>query len=461
MGMDFNNLRNTEFSRLDKLHEIYLDYTGSGLYSQWQIDQHYKLLAESVLGNPHSHSPSSIASTEHVERTRDMILKFFNASPDEYQVIFTQNATNALKLIGESFPFNKNSRFVLTSDNHNSVNGIREYAAQKGTEVIYVPVNDSFDHDYLTPYLRKSDNVNGNLFAFPAQSNFSGTKYPLSWIEFAHTMGYKVILDAAAFVPTNVLDLEIIKPDFVPVSFYKMFGYPTGVGALIARNEAAATLYRDWFSGGTVDLVTTKHTSHHMLKAPRGFEDGTLNFLDITAVATGLEFLQKVGMTNIHEHVMELTRYLIQNLNKLTHSNGEPMLVIYSPNNPEATGSAIAFNILTPTGKVVDPRIVGKRATENHISIRTGCFCNPGSGEHYFGYSASEEKTCMESFLSGNLRIEDFPECAGASTGGAVRVSLGIATLERDLDKLVSVISSFSNCSERINDQKVETSFSC
>src|SRR5439155_824095 len=91
------------------------------------------------------------------------------------------------------------------------------------------------------------------LFAFPAQSNFTGVRHPLDLVELAHARGWDVLLDAAAFVPTSRLDLAAVKPDFVSVSFYKMFGYPTGVGCLLARTHLLGTLRRPWFAGGTVN----------------------------------------------------------------------------------------------------------------------------------------------------------------------------------------------------------------
>jgi molybdenum cofactor sulfurtransferase len=91
-----------------------------------------------------------------------------------------------------------------------------------------------------------------NLFAYPAQSNFSGVQHPLQWIGQAQERGWDVLLDAAAFVPTNRLDLSQCKPDFVCLSFCKMFGYPTGIGCLLARLESLAKLHRPWFSGGTI-----------------------------------------------------------------------------------------------------------------------------------------------------------------------------------------------------------------
>src|SRR6185295_1012584 len=154
-------------------------------------------------------------------------LEFFNASPDEYVVIFTGNATQALKLVGESYPFGESGEYVLTFDNHNSVNGIREFARVKGCRTIYVPVvlpemrvNDA----ELASVLERGGAGGPRLFAYPAQSNFSGVQHPLDWIPFAQQRGWDVLLDAAAFTPTNRLDLSRWSPDFVSQSFYKMFG---------------------------------------------------------------------------------------------------------------------------------------------------------------------------------------------------------------------------------------------
>src|SRR6185437_8106238 len=93
-----------------------------------QLREHQELLRRGVFGNPHSTSPASRAATELADRARRAVLTFLNASPDEYVVIFTANASAALKLVGEAYPFEPGSRYLLTYDNHNSVNGIREFA---------------------------------------------------------------------------------------------------------------------------------------------------------------------------------------------------------------------------------------------------------------------------------------------------------------------------------------------
>jgi selenocysteine lyase/cysteine desulfurase len=146
----FQDLRRREFSRLDAGGHVYLDYTGGGLYAASQVRAHAEFLNGSVLGNPHSRNPTSQASTQKVEDARHRVLDFFRADPAEYEVVFTLNASGALKLVGESYPFNARSRLLLIADNHNSVHGLREFASAHGAEVRYVPLDGELRLRILT-----------------------------------------------------------------------------------------------------------------------------------------------------------------------------------------------------------------------------------------------------------------------------------------------------------------------
>src|SRR5689334_17169682 len=100
-----DDFRARDYGRLDKLGHVYLDYTGGGLYAASQVEEFTRLLEGNVFGNPHSLNPTAQAMTALVEQARASVLAWFNASPDEYDVIFTPNATGALRLVGESYPF--------------------------------------------------------------------------------------------------------------------------------------------------------------------------------------------------------------------------------------------------------------------------------------------------------------------------------------------------------------------
>lgn len=438
-----DKLRAAEYSRLDAGGHVYLDYTGGGLYAACQLREHFELLDTGVFGNPHSINPTSAASTALVERARASVLEFFRASPEEYVAIFTANATGALRLVGEAYPFHAGDRFLLTFDNHNSVNGIREFARTRGAETTYIPSitpDLRVDPDLLPRYLTETIGDHHNLFAYPAQSNFSGVQHPLEWIEEAHAHGWDVMLDAAAFVPTNRLDLSVWHPDFVPVSFYKMFGWPTGVGCLLARREALAKLERPWFSGGTIVAAFVQREYYQSAPGAAHFEDGTVNYLSLPAVEIGLRFLGRIGIDIIHLRVSALGAWLLGALGRLCHHNGLPAATIYGPRSFEHRGATIAFNFLHPDGRVVDERYVDRVAGQHGISLRTGCFCNPGAGEVAFTIS---RETLLGGEFGPGMVLEDYVNEIGLPSGGAIRASLGLVSNFADVQRFIEFAGEF------------------
>lgn len=436
-----DELRANDYARLDRLGHVYLDYTGGGLYAESQIKDHQVLLRDNVFGNPHSSNPTSLASTERVKSARAYVLEFFNADPEVYDVIFTPNASGALKLIGEAYPFEKNGRYMLAFDNHNSVNGIREFAHAHGAPVHYVPVELPelrLSHEQLKAGWQQANPDGNNLFSFPAQSNFSGVKHPLEWIAEAQSLGWDVLLDAAAFVPTNKLDVSRFGPDFVTLSFYKIFGYPTGLGALIAKKEKLGKLRRPWFAGGTITVVSVQAETYYMAEGHAAFEDGTVDYLNIPAVKIGLEHIANVGYDAITTRVTCLTGWLLDNLSALKHSTGVPLAKIYGPLNTEMRGGTLALNFYNKDGIAFKHRYIEEQASQRKISLRTGCFCNPGAGEVALELEEFELVACFsQPEHEQRLSFEDFALCFDGQESGAVRVSVGIASNFADVQKFL------------------------
>jgi len=462
-----DRLRATEYSYLDAGGHVYLDYAGAGLPAQAQVTAHAERIGGRCFGNPHSQNPASAASTDLVERARLAVLAHFNAPPEEYAAIFTPSATGACRLVGEAYPFGPRTRLVLTWDNHNSVNGIREFAAARGATTQYVP--------FSSPELRVDDDAirqalaqprprplgaawrvarsgvapwaaralpaaargRRGLLAYPAQSNFSGVQHPLGWIQAAHEHGYDVLLDAAAYVPSNRLDLSVVKPDFVPVSWYKVFGYPTGVGCLIARREALARLRRPWFAGGSVSMASVQACWHMLAMDEARFEDGTLNFLQIPDLQTGLSWVNRTGIDRIHQRVMCLTGWLLGRLAALRHGNGTPMARIYGPASTRGRGGTVAFNLLDPGGRIVDERAVARAAAAAGISIRTGCFCNPGAIEGAFQLTKADWGTALR---GPDRTMDQYLDLLGMPSGGALRASVGLASNVEDVERFVAFL---------------------
>jgi selenocysteine lyase/cysteine desulfurase len=439
-------LRSREFSRLDANGETYLDYTGSALYAESHVTRHAELLRTGVFGNPHSDSPASRASTAYAEEARERVCQFFDADPREYVVCFTANATGALRLVGEGFPFAPGSRLVLSADNHNSVNGIREFARAAGADASYIPLDAELRLRDALETLRVSIATpeRRHLFAFPAQSNFSGVQHPLDLVRMAQHRGYDVLLDAAAYAAASPLSLREVPADFVCLSFYKMFGYPTGIGALVARRAALARLRRPWFAGGTVEWVSVQNGAHLLKGGPEGFEDGTPSFAALPALAGGFDLLEAVGMTKIQRHVQRLTELLLTELGALRHRNGRPMVLVYGPATMQARGGTVAFNVVDAGGRVIPYAVIEARARERRVSVRGGCFCNPGAAEHAFGFRTEETAACLDAAAAhGAFSLDRFAECMHPRAVGAVRMSLGLASNEADVRCGVEMVAAW------------------
>ena len=421
------DLRAREFARVDEAGLAYLDYAGAALYPASLVSRDGARLLRGVLGNPHSASAPSSASTGAMDDARSATLRFLHADPAFYDVVFTANASGAMRILAEAFPFEPGSRLVMTADNHNSVNGLRLAAERRGAGVRYVRLDDALRADPAADLARPAA---ASLFAFPAQSNFSGVRHPLEWIGLAQQRGYRVLLDAAAFAGAAPLSLAAAPADFVALSFYKMFGYPTGIGALVARREALAELQREYFAGCTVEFVSVQHGLVRRRAGGEAFEDGTPAFLAMGAVDDGLRWLESLGMAAVDRHERALTGALLDRLSALGDR-----VIVYGPAGLAARGGIVAFN-LRRNGRIVPYELAEEAARQRGVAIRGGCFCNPGAAEQAFGMPAGAMRRCLRDGFS----IPRLRACLDGVAVGALRASVGPATTLDDIDRLVACV---------------------
>lgn len=402
---NIDEIRATEFKRLDG--SVYLDHAGATLYSESQMEEIFKSLTSTVYGNPHTQNGASSATSEIVREAREQVLHFCNASPKEYKCIFTSGATAALKLVGEAFPWSSQSSFMYTMENHNSVIGIREYALSKGAAAFAIDIEAAGHHDgsrsmdssikVLQHDVQRRSEVRlldeeptgnvCNLFAFPSECNFSGVKFNL---DLANTIRenpvrilegspyckgcWMVLIDAAKGCATEPPDLSKYKADFVVMSFYKLFGYPTGLGALIVRNDAVKLLKKTYFSGGTVDASIADIDFVRRRKgAEESFEDGTISFLSIASIHHGFNILNTLTISAISRHTTSLATYVRNKLLTLRHDNGGNVCTIYGVNSKvpcNHLGPTVSFNLKRSDGSWFGYHEVEKLASLSGIHIR-------------------------------------------------------------------------------------------
>uniref|UniRef100_A0A7S3JU12 Aminotransferase class V domain-containing protein n=1 Tax=Aureoumbra lagunensis TaxID=44058 RepID=A0A7S3JU12_9STRA len=482
--------------------DAYLDWAGSALYTQQQIDDMAHDLKTHVYGNPHSLSSSATLSTDAVESARLQILEFLGASESEYEVIFTRSCTDSLRLVADAFPWQKDmSEFRYLVQNHNSVLGIRDVARSHGAHASAVEAIevDSWLHyiqNEQIPFL-KSDELNDkalHLFAYPGEENFAGEMFPMDWAaqiirarkEKTNPLSnWRVLIDAAKLAAAHPINLTQTPVDFLTMSFYKLFGAPTGVGALIARKETAEELTKCYWGGGSVTVAGAGRDQDDDIRVLKSricerFEDGTVSFLGIAALKHGFKALAHVGGPRAIEiHTEALSSYLDDRLRALKHTNGQSVVLVYGPDDRgHARGPVVNFNLLDRHGNILSHIDVMQAAADHGIHVRAGVECNPGAGysnlglppsavqklatddsllgcgagpafvsckahellptqhvsEVHFGYDGGDSvQGCDASFLSDEALDISLPT-------GSIRASLGYLTTYDDVDKLIRFV---------------------
>ena len=431
----FSIWRARELGRVERAGITYADYTGAALYPESLITADVRRLQDCVLGNPHSESAPSRDATADLYAARSAILEFLAASPDEYVVILTPNATAGCRLVGESFPFANGSALMLSADNHNSVNGIREFAVARGAAVRAIGLDDELQLRAPFEAVARCPHA-PSLLAFPAQSNFSGVRHPLSLVREAQHRGWKVLLDAASFVPGAPLRLDQVQPEFVVISLYKIIGYPTGLGALIARRDALEELKRPWFAGGTVLWASVQNQRHRLSPGPERFEDGTPPYLAAGAVAVALEHAHRADRTRLSRHLQDLTRRSLEGLTALRHRDGAALICVHGPREAARRGATIAISLRDRSGGAIPYWVVEDAARAAGIAVRGGCFCNPGCAEAAFRFEAEATGRCLGE-LGEAFSVPRFAACLGDQPVGAIRISFGLGSVRRDVDRIV------------------------
>lgn len=422
---------------------VYADWAGSALPPQSLLQAQTSLLGRRILGNPHSNHLPSADAKDLVDCTRARILKELGADDvpgDEYDVIFTANASSAILLLNHIKwgAFGANGKLLMLSDNHNSVNGLRKMAQREGATCWYSYISKdlTINAQSLSQDLQQGAPRDGvpSVFAFPLKSNYSGVVHDISWVSKAQALGWKVLLDVSSYLPNHKLSLKqlCVYPDFVPMSFYKMFGFPAGIGALVVKKSALKLMDKRWFSGGSIMIVSVGRDFYVPEVDGHGrYEDGTLPFMSIPLISDGFDFLNFARAdfpSRAHKLAVELRSRLAA-----LPTDRKRRLVIHTPENN--TSDTVAFNVYEGD-TLMDPGTIEAAASKRGIWFRSGCLCNPGCNEALFGYTTEKAEAAIKTGKADPQRWEDINLLIADQSLGTLRVSFGPPNNLNDVDAI-------------------------
>lgn len=261
----------------------------------------------------------SMEATQRYEEARKKIASFIGA-PSTNNMIFVRNTTEAINLVASSWAMNniaKGDEILLTEmEHHSNLVPWQRVATERGAKLRFIPVSEdgTLDLSNLDTLL----NTKTRLLSFTHMSNVLGTINPVKDLtEKAHQVGALVMIDGAQSVPhipVNVLDLGC---DFMAFSGHKMLG-PTGIGGLYISPTIIEDL-EPFLRGGEM-VKDVRLESSTWADLPLRFEAGTPNIADTIALGAAVDYLVSIGMSDVHKHEIQLTKYALEKLSDLQDS---------------------------------------------------------------------------------------------------------------------------------------------
>jgi cysteine desulfurase/selenocysteine lyase len=305
-------------------------------------------------------------ATDAYEGARLKVAKFLGAHED--QIVFTKGATESLNLIayamgnaepGTRFALTSKDKIVVTEmEHHANLIPWQQLAARTGAQLSWFEVmpDGRLDLSNINSVITE----NTKVVALTHQSNVLGTIIPLKAIVArAHEVGAVVVLDACQSAPHMPIDVKELGVDFLVFSGHKALG-PTGIGVLWSSelDELPPFLY----GGSMIETVTM--TSATWAPAPRKFEAGVPNMAQAVGLGAAVDYLTGVGMNNVHDHEVALTKYLIEKLLQV------PDLKIVGPTDLASRGGTVSFTV----GEI-HPHDLGQYVDSQGVAVRTGHHC--------------------------------------------------------------------------------------
>lgn len=317
--------------------------------------------------------PIAEKATQAVEDVRKKVARFINVQ-DPKEIILTHGTTEALNILASGFGTGMidDVKILLSEMEHHSnlVPWQREAKRHKG-EVLFLTIDNS--GQLTRKIVNSNDQVMFNGFSelyhleavsLTHVSNVLGTINPISEIveqldDEVDMLMATIVVDAAQSVPHMPIDVQKIGCDYLVFSGHKMLG-PTGVGVLYAKGGLDV---EPLIVGSQMIREVTKGKVT-FADAPARYEPGTMPIEAIIGLGAAIDYLEEIGMKKIREHEKNLTRYCLEEMQKIDG------LQIYGPKDVEIRSGVISFNL-----QGIHPHDIAQVLGDEGICIRAGHHC--------------------------------------------------------------------------------------
>ena len=344
---------------------VYLDNAATTQKPSQVIDSlvnYYENFNANVHRGVHS---LSMEATDMFEQARVKVSNFINAETSE-TLIWTRNASESLNIVAHSWArthIGEGDEILLTPmEHHSNLVPWQELARIKGANIRFIPMTE--DGLLNLEDIESLINEKTRLVSVVHMSNALGTINPVKELgQMAHSVDAKFLVDGAQSVPHMPTDVQDMDCDFLAFSGHKMMG-PTGIGGLYVKMDTLETM-EPFMTGGEMVLEVT-YEKASWADLPMKFEAGTPNIADAVALGAAVDYLENLGMDNVHQYEQELTSYALEKFSEVEALG----IDLFGPRDTNNRGGILSF-----TTAEVHPHDLGTILDRMGIAVRTGHHC--------------------------------------------------------------------------------------
>lgn len=298
--------------------------------------------------------------TQKVEKARERVAKFINASNNE--IVFVKNTTEAINLVCLAYAKHnlaQGDEIVVSNVEHNSnFAPWLELAKQKNANLKFVQANEEgkVEKEQLEKLLTNKTKFVAINFA---SNTFGKVNDVYEIVKMIRKTNAKILIDASQIVAHKQIDVKKLDCDFLAFSGYKMFA-PTGVGVLYAKEQLLKEANAVMFGGGMI--LDIENNEPEYCESPQKFEAGTLAISSIIGLGEACEFLKKITFEEVEKQEEDLKQYLFEEVSKI---NGVKVF------NKNADLPILLFNI-----EGVHPHDAATFYDDEDVCVRAGNHCS-------------------------------------------------------------------------------------
>lgn len=381
------NLLKKDFPLLENRNITYLD-SGATTQKPVQVINALKDFYENYNANPHRGAYTlSIEATELYENTRAKIAKFINAKNPE-EIIFSKNASESLNLVANSYGMNNLNEgdevVISIMEHHSNLVPWQKVTKETKSKLSYMYINKDFEISDEEIENKISDKT--KIVGITHVSNALGTINNVKKIiEYAHSKGAVVLVDASQSIPHMRIDVQDLDADFLVFSGHKMLA-PLGIGVLYGKQKMLDKMAPFLMGGDMIEYVYEQETTFAPL--PNKFEAGTQNVEGVIGLGAAIDYIENIGYDKIREIEDEIVSYAREELSKLNY------LTLYLTPNKENHSGVISFNI-----NGIHAHDVSSILDSEGVCVRAGNHCAQPL-MRYIGI----DSTCRASFYFYNTK---------------------------------------------------------